>query len=727
MNRRHFLQASTLAAGGFLLGGTFEAAEAAPAAPSADPVSLNAWVRIAHDDTITLILSQAEMGQGVTTTFPAIIAEELCADFSRVQVENAPAHPAYSNPRTGSQFTGNAESIRTFFPLLRNLGASAREMLIAAAAAKWKVPPASCKAEASAVIHVPTGRRLRYGELASSAAKMPVPEKPALKPSEQWTLLGRSLPRADIPPKVMGTAVFGIDVEIEGMLHGAIKHAPVIGGAVTSVDEVSISGLPGVVQVVRLQNAVVVVARSYWEARRALDQLKVTFDEGPHAQLSSEALEKTYQEVMAGDRWTAAINEGDAQAAIQGARAQGGKVVSAEYASAWQAHAPMEPMNCTARVTGDRCEIWAPTQGQRKVQLQVGKALGVPPENIAVNRTYLGGGFGRRLVADYAVQTALVAKAVGRPVKLLWSREEDMRHDLYRPRVAHRITAALGADGLPVAFEQRLVSPSIVSVVISSGKQFRFPEVEPSCVEGLLHMPYGVPHNRLDFHLLEVPVPTMVWRTTGYGPNVFSLECFIDELAAASGQDPYKYRKALLQRTPGSERAQAVLDRAATEAGWPGKREAGRFMGMALASAFDSYIAQVVEISMPAPDTVDIHRVVSVVDCGRVLDPRNATAGIMGGVIWGLTQSLSSEITFARGRVEQGNFNTFRILAMPEAPRAEVHFIDSGAPPGGMGELGPIPVAPALCNALFAATGKRYRTLPLARHSLYTRYARQFV
>jgi isoquinoline 1-oxidoreductase subunit beta len=266
-----------------------------------------------------------------------------------------------------------------------------------------------------------------------------------------------------------------------------------------------------------------------------------------------------------------------------------------------------------------------------------------------------------------------------------------------------------------------------VSPVISSGKQFRFPEVDPSCLEGVRHMPYGVPHNRLDFHLLEVPVPTMVWRTTGYGPNVFSLECFIDELAAAAGQEPYAYRKALLQRTPGSERARAVLDRVAAEASWPGKRDAGRFMGMALAYAFDSYIAQVVEISMPAPDTVDIHRVVSVVDCGKVLDPRNATAGIMGGVNWGLTQCLSSEITFSRGRVEQGNFNTFRILAMPEAPRTEVHFIDSGAPPGGMGELGPIPVAPALCNALFAATGKRYRTLPLARHSLYTPYARQFV
>jgi isoquinoline 1-oxidoreductase subunit beta len=266
-----------------------------------------------------------------------------------------------------------------------------------------------------------------------------------------------------------------------------------------------------------------------------------------------------------------------------------------------------------------------------------------------------------------------------------------------------------------------------VSPVISSGKQFRFPEVDPSCLEGLRHMPYGVPHNRLDFHLLEVPVPTMVWRTTGYGPNAFSLESFVDELAAAAGQDPYAYRKALLQRTPGSERALAVLDRLAAESGWAEKRALGRFMGMALANAFDSYIAQAVEISMPAPDTVDIHRVVSVVDCGRVLDPRNASGSIMGGVVWGLTQCLSSEITFSRGRTEQGNFNTFRILSMPEAPRTEVHFVDSGAAPGGMGELGPITVAPALCNALFAATAKRYRTLPLARHSLYTRYARQFV
>jgi isoquinoline 1-oxidoreductase subunit beta len=727
MNRRHFLQASALTAGGLLLGGAFGSAEAAPTTEPTGPTALNAWVRISRDGAITLILSQAEMGQGVTTTLPAIIAEELCADWSHVRVENAPVDPAYRNPRARSQFTGNAESVRSFYTLLRTMGAAAREMLIAAAASTWRVPPASCKAEASTVIHVPTGRRLRYGELAERAARLPVPQQPALKPPEQWSLVGRSLPRGDIPAKVMGTAVFGIDVEIEGMLHAAIQHCPVFGGKVATVDESSIAGMPGIVQVVRLQDAVAVVARSYWEARRALERLQVTFEQGPHSQVSSEALDALYQAALDGERWSPVLAVGEARAAIASARAQGERVVTAEYSSAWQAHATMEPMNCTAHVTANMCELWTPTQGQEMVQKQVAGALGLPPESVKVNRTYLGGGFGRRLVGDYAVQAALVSRAVGRPVKLLWSREEDMRHDLYRPRVVHRITAALGADGLPVALEQQLVSPTILSAVIPPAARFRYPAVDPSCVEGLREMLYSVPHNRLDFHLLEVPVPTMVWRTTGYGPNLFSLECFIDELAAAAGQDPYTYRKALLQRSAESTRALAVLERVVAEAGWPGKRAEGRYMGLALAHAFNTYIAQVVELSLPAPDTVDIHRVVSVVDCGRVLDPGVATAGVQGGITWGLTQCLSSEITFARGQVEQGNFNTFRLLSLPEAPRTEVHFIDSGAPPGGMGEVGPITVAPALCNALFAATGKRYRTLPLARHGIYTRYARQFV
>ena len=740
MKRRHFLQASTLAAGGFLLRGVLAPAQAATAAApgavaTADEVALNAWVRIGRDSTVTILLSQAEMGQGVATTLPAIIAEELGADWSRVTIENAPVDPAYVNPRTKSQFTGNAESVRTFFPLLRTMGAAARDMLIAAAARRWRVPAAACKAASSSVIHVPTGRRLAFGEVADAAARMRVPAAPALRSPADWALLGQPLPRVDIPAKVAGTAVFGIDFEVEGMVHAAVRQCPVFGGKVGSVDESSIAGMAGVLAVVAIPNGVAVAGSTYWQARRALDRLAVTWDEGAHAQLSSADLDAMYQGVLDGERWSTAVDQGDARGVVGEARAQG-RVVAGEYVSAWQVHAPMEPMNCAARVTAEGCEIWGPTQGQSMVQSRVSQALGLARERVQVHRTYLGGGFGRRLIADYAVQAALVAKAVGRPVKVLWSREEDMQHSHYRPRVVHRVEAALGDDGLPGAFLHKLVSPSILSAVVSADIQFHYPKIDPSCVEGLRPMLYGVPANRLDVHMLPVPVPVMVWRTTGYGPNVFSLECFIDDLAHAAGRDPVEYRQALLARPGGhgdSQRALAVLARAVTAAGWPGDRGgrdgggAGRYMGVAVAHAYDSYIAQVVEISLPAPDTIDIHRVVSAVDLGRVLDPGIARAGIEGGVAWGLSQCLSAEITFERGRVAQANFDDYRILALPEMPKTEVHFVDSGAAPGGLGELGPLAVAPALCNALRAATGKRYATLPLSRHGVYTRYAKQFI
>jgi isoquinoline 1-oxidoreductase beta subunit len=749
MKRRHFLQVSALAGGSLLLRGQLDLALAEPAAgplagpaagplagpaagPAAGPttgsaaVALNAWLRIQPSNVTTILLSQAEMGQGVQTTLPAIIADELGADWSLVEVENAPADPAYRNPRSNWQFTGNAESVRSFFGLLRQMGAAGREMLIAAAARRWRVPVAQCAAERSHVVHARSGRRLSFGELARDAAALPVPASPRLKSPAEWTLLGQALPRRDIPAKATGTAVFGIDLELDGMAHAAVTLCPVFGGDVDTVDESSVTAMPGVLGVVRIPGGVAVVAETYWQARRALDRLSVTWNEGPHAGLSSATLDQTYRETLAGERWTAVVDEGDAPAAIAAARARGERVVSAEYSSTWQSHAPMEPMNCTARVTDGGCEIWGPTQGQEMAQIKVAAALGIPRERVRVERTYLGGGFGRRLIADYAVQAALVARAAGRPVKILWSREEELRHGPYRPRVLHRLEAALGSDGQPAALAQKLVTPTILSAVIGSGKVFRFPEVDPSCVEGLRHMRYALPRARLDLHLLDVPIPTMVWRTTGYGPNVFALECFVDELAHAAGQDPYEYRRALLLAHADNQRALGVLDRVTREAGWTEPRP-GRHQGLAFAHAYDSYIAQVVEISLPAPDTIEIHRVVSAVDCGHVLDPRIASSVIEGGVVWGLSQALISEITFERGRAVQSNFDDYRLLALPETPRTEVHFIDSQAAPGGLGELGPITVTPALCNAIFAATGKRYRTLPLSRHGVYTRYARQFV
>ncbi len=732
MKRRQFIEVSVAAATGLMLRGslTVPLAHGAPQGTARDAsdssdVVMNAWLRIKPDNRVTIILSQAEMGQGVYTTLPAIIADELGADWSGVDIENSPVAPAYRNPRLNWQFTGNAESVRSFHALLRTMGANARDMLIAAAARRWRVQPASCATESSHVVHRSSRRRVPFAEVASAAARVPVPKQVKLKEPSEWTLVGRPLPRRDVPPKVTGTAVFGIDFEVPNMVHAAIKQPPVFGGSVTRLEPSSVTALPGVIDVVSLPNGVAVVAEPYWQARKALGALDVKFDDGGNGAVSTESLKQQYRATMDGDRWTEVVNEGDALELMNGAPPE--RRVTAEYASAWQAHATMEPINCTAQVSGDRCHIWGPIQGQEMVQIRVAAALELPPGNVSVERTFLGGGFGRRLIADYAVQAALISRKVQRPVKVLWSREEDMQHDHYRPRVEQRMSAVLGDDGLPVATVQKLVSPTILSAVLGSGHVFRYPQADPSCLEGLQHMVYDFGAQKLDMHVLDVPIPTMVWRTTGYGPNLFALEIFIDELAHAAGQDPIAYRRALLSRGKGDSRALAVLERVAREADWDGARAAGRHLGVAAAYAFDTYIAQVVDISLTSDGVLDIHRVISAVDCGRILDPVVGASSIEGGIVWGLTQCLSSEITFAGGRVEQSNFDDFRLLTLPETPDTQVHFIDSGAALGGLGEVGPIPVAPALCNAIFAATGTRYRTLPLSHHGIHTRYARQFV
>ncbi|MEM9191824.1 MAG: molybdopterin cofactor-binding domain-containing protein [Myxococcota bacterium] len=717
MNRRRFLESTALAGGGLLLFGSFPGIVRA--------VALNAWVRIDPDDTVTIVLSQAEMGQGVHTTLPAILADELGADWTKIRVENSPAGPAYRNPKYDLQFTGNAESIRSFFPVMRAMGASARELLVKAAANRFRVPARGLTVSNGEVRHEPSGQTATFGALAADASQLTPPANPGLKDPSEWRLLGRELPRLDIPEKVRGRAEFGIDVEIDGMVHAAIGLCPVFGGEVRSFDKAAIASMPGFIDVVPIPNGVAVVAESYWQANRALAALPIEYDEGEHRTLSSETLNERYRAVMNGDSWTAVVDEGNARARFDETE---GPTVRGEYISSWQSHAPMEPMNCTAKVSDAGCELWAPTQGQQMAQVKVGAALDLDPSSIQVHRTFLGGGFGRRLIADYAMYAALAAKAVRRPVKAIWSRSEDLQHDHYRPRTLHRLEARLGADGLPVAIQQRLVSPTILSAVMVNGFQFRHPETEdPSCTEGLKELPYDLGGVHLDFHTLEVPVPTMVWRTTGFGPNVFALESFIDELAAAAEIDPYEYRRRLILRGEGNDRALAVLDRAAEAARWSSSAPAGRHRGIALAYAFETYIAQVVELSISEDKVVDLHKVISAVDCGRVLDPGIARSSIEGGIVWGLNQCFISEISFDRGRVVQSNFDDYKLFALPETPETETYFVESGASLGGMGEVGPIPVTPAVINAIYAATGERYRELPLSKHGIYTRYAKQFV
>lgn len=729
IDRRTFLRASAAAGGGLLLHAHWQWAEATGASAAAVSVPLNAFVRIAPDNWVTVILSQAEMGQGIETTFSAILADELGADWARVRRENAPVAVDYQHPAYHWQFTGNAESIRAYHVHLRRMAATAREMLIAAAAAHWQVAATRLVARASFIENRQRGVRLSFGSLASAAAQLKPPARPRIKPRAEWLLVGgTSTPRTDVPAKVFGTAEFGIDAALPELVHAVLAVPPTIGGTVARYQTAAAMASSGVIAVVPLTDVVAVVARTHWEALRGLRALAPEYSAGPKvAEIDQASLDRRYAGALADGPFKSVVAEGDvaSQLAAAGRGEGGARRIDVEYRSAWQAHATMEPMNCIARVTGDRCELVVPTQGQEMCQVMVANALGIAKANVSVQRTYLGGGFGRRLLADYAVQAALIAKAVGRPVQLLWSREDDFRQDWFRPAVHQRGEVALGADGLPTAARHRLVSPTVLTPVSSQ----RLPEgFDPSCLEGLQHHPYGIAAQRLDFHLLEVPIRTSVWRTTGYGPNVFYLEGLVDELAHAAGQRPNIYRRALIERnvtTSSKDRTRllAVMDRVVKLSHFGDAAPAGRGRGLAIGHAFQSFFAQVIEVAVSTTGELTLHHVTTVVDAGYVLDPGIARADIEGGIVWGLTQALHSEVTFAGGRIEQQNFDRFALLSLAEAPATTTEFIDGDDVLGGIGEVGPIAVAPALCNAIFAASGRRLRSLPLRQHGITVRPA----
>ncbi len=703
LSRRALLKASLAAGGAFVLHAQLPSALAAPAAAAA-PATLNAWLKISADDVITIVVSQAEMGQGISTTLPAALAEELGADWSRVVLEHSPVGPAYQNPRYKWQFTGNSESTSAFFDVMRTMGASAREMLIAAAATRLGVEPASLHAEQGQVIHSASGRALRFGELAADAALRKPPARPALKPRTAWRLLGTSVPRVDNPAKIDGTAVFGIDVTVPGMVHAAVKASPTFGGKVSRFDAASVTGRPGVLGVVPVPDGVAVVAQSYWQAKLALDALDVAFDDGPNAAVTTDSVLAIYRDAMAATASWVLAHPGAAKPAAATT------TLEAEYQSQFLAHATMEPMNATARVDATGCDVWAPTQGQELAQIVVAQVLGLPRDKVRIHRTLLGGGFGRRLIPDFIVQAVVLAKAIGRPVKLVWSREEDLQHDFYRPAVLHRLTAALDAHGQVTELAHKLVSPSILQFVFAAAVSAT---MDPSCLEGLRETHYAIPSWKVETKLIKVPVPTSVLRTTGFGPNLFAIESFIDELAHHQRTDPLAYREALLRRKP---RALKLLATVAERAGWRTPPASGRHRGIAICEAFGTYIAHVVELSVAADKAIKIHRIVAAVDPGPVLDPGLTVSSIEGGTCWGLTCAMTSDITFAHGRVEQSNWHDYDVVRMPDMPPVEVHLVDTGTTAiGGTGEVGPITVIPALTSAVFAATGQRIRTLPLRR------------
>jgi isoquinoline 1-oxidoreductase beta subunit len=680
-------------------------------------VPLTAWVRIAPNGSVTLIASQSEMGQGITTTMAAALAHELYLPFESVHIEFAPFQPDYRDPVYNWMFTGNSQGTSSFYDVMRRMGAAAREMLLNAAAERLDVPASSLSTRDGAIHHSSSRRTLSFGEIAAAAGALKVPEKPALRDDVPFP--GRSVARWDIPSKVDGSAVFGIDVNVPDMLLAAVRCAPRFGARLARFDETSLRSQPGVVGVVEVPHGLAVVAKTYWQARRALDAAHLEWTNEGSTLTGTQSLPPVYREKLVSGPFFTHKTAGNVEEAL----GRAAKRVEAIYETPFQAHATMEPMNCTAHVTSERCEIWAPTQGVEMAHNVAMRVTGLPAERISIHRTLIGGGFGRRLHADFLKQTLLIAMAVKRPVKLIWSREEDMTHDLYRPAGLHQVTGAVDASGAITSIAHRVVSPSHMLYIVP---RVYFPQLqdwtEPAAlpeandtmaVEGLLEVPYEIPNQRVDQHRLELDVPVSVWRTTGHGPNNFVLESFIDELAAVAKSDPLEFR---LAATKGNARARAVLESLREKSGWGTSLPAGRARGVALAHAFGGVIAMVADVSV-ASSLVKVNRVVAVADCGRTLDPGIATSNILGGIVWGLS-GMKTSIAFDQGRAVQTNFTSFQPLTLRETPPCEVHFIDSGAKLGGTGELGPVPVHAAVCNAIFAATGKRVRSLPLSNSDL---------
>jgi isoquinoline 1-oxidoreductase beta subunit len=697
VSRRGFIQAGSALSGGLMVGVSLPLAGPAQAAGLVH--TPNAWVHIADDNTITLLSARAEMGQGVYTSMPMLIAEELNVDIQKVKVAFAPPDKVYGNALIfGLQLTGGSTSVREGWEKLRLAGAQVREMLVAAAAQKWGVDAASLRAEDGKVLGA-GGRSATYGELADAAAKLPAPEKPAIKDPSQFRIVGKRTRRLDTPAKVNGTARFGMDVTLPGMVYASLAQCPVIGGTVKGFDAAKVKALPGVIEVVQIPDGVAVVAASYWQAKKAREALAVQWDEGANAGLNTAAMWTATRAALSSGKPIPIKAEGDADAAIAAAK----KVVKAEYLTQNVSHAPMEPMNFTAHVDGDRARLIGPTQWPDAAQGAVAKILGLKPENVAVESTFLGGGFGRRIDIDFIIQAAQISAAVKRPVKLIWSREDDMTHDFYRPLAVHQLAAALGADGKPSAMTFRGASQSV------TGRIFGLPPEAPDALmtEAALAL-YDIPVHRHDMVKHDAGLRVGYWRSVSHNMNAFANESFMDELAAAAGQDPLAYRLALLDKQP---RMAQVLKTVAQKAGWGGKLPAGRFRGLAMMEGYDTCIAEVVEISMKNGAPV-VHKVTVAADLGRMVNPDTVEAQIQSSVVFGLSAALWGEITVDKGQVQQQNFHQYRLMRIHETPQIDIVLLESGAKPGGIGEPATALVAPAVANAIFAATGKRIRRMP---------------
>jgi isoquinoline 1-oxidoreductase beta subunit len=696
--------------GGLVLATALPAFRSGPRAAQVSSSQLNAWLRIGTDDSISILVDRSEMGQGVYTALPALIAEELEVDLSRVRIAAAPVGDAYVNALNGGQVTGTSNSVTEAWEKLRKAGAQARMMLIAAAAQRWRIDPSVCRADNGKVIGT-QGRTASYGQLADAAARLPVPKDVALKDAKDFRLIGKSLPRLDTAGKVDGSAEFGLDVQLPGMLYAAIAMSPTVGGKATSVDSTAALALPGVRRVLHTASGVVVVAEHFWQAKKARDALRIDWEAGPNSALDNAAMWSLLNKAAAANPGASALSSDDVAAALKGGNAaealkKAAKTFSAVYELPLVAHVTMEPMNCTADVKADHCDVYVGTQVQQLTQTAAATAAGLKPDRVSVHTTLLGGGFGRRLEVDFVPAAVEASKAVGAPVKLIWTREDDMTHDLYRPPAREQVTAGLDEKGKLIAWALHITSPSITSRFDPSNK-----DPFDSVIEYVQNFPYAVPDFDLKYTRQEIGIDVGYLRSVSHSPNCFAVESSIDELAAAVSKDPLQFRLELLAGKP---RHTQVLQLIAERSKW-GNPIQGRHQGIAFMEGYTACIAQVAEISIQ-DGRLKVHRITCVIDCGQTVNPRIVESQLESGIVYGLSAALWGDITLRGGRVRQTNFNDYRVLRLNELPELDIHIIPGSGAPAGIGETGVPPVAPAVCNAIFAATGRRLRSLPISAH-----------
>ena len=716
LNRRAFLVRSALAGGGLLVGFHLPAMRRLAAQPLVNPAAeqpaeVNAWIVIQPDDSVVIRVARSEMGQGVFTALPMLVAEELDCDWGRVRAEYVSANANLRRDNVyGSMSTGGSRSVRGSQEYLRTAGAMTRELLVVAAARRWGVPAGECTAANSVITHVPSGRVLGFGAVAAEAAGLEPPQTVFLKEPDEWQLLGTPVPRLDVPDKITGKPVFGTDVEVPGMLHAAIRACPVFGGQLKRFDAKAIAQRPGIVQVVALDSAVAVVAQSWWQAHQALQALPVTWDEAGHGQVDDAGIRARLAAGLDVDNAVVMAEQGKPAVALQAAERR----IEATFFAPYLAHATMEPMTCTAAVHKDgRVEVWVPTQNASASLEAAARAAGVDPLQVEVHNTQLGGGFGRRGAnQDFTEQAVRIAQAVGRPVKLMWTREEDTQHDFYRPASMARLQAAVDGKGRLTGLTARVSAPSILTSLGMKAADGH----DPVALQGLADTFYAVPNLRADYALRTLHVPVGFWRSVNHSQNAYFREHFLDQVARETGQDPYEFRLKLLQEAP---KQRAVLEAVAKHAGWGKPLPEKTWRGIAVETSYGSHCAQVAEVHVEDDGRFRLLRVVCAIDPGHVVNPDTIAAQVESAITYGLTATLFGAITIREGRVQQGNFDDYPMLTLQQMPEVETHIVASGDFWGGVGEPPLPPVAPALCNALYAATGKPIHSLPLSVHGLH--------